>query len=622
MSEVVVINVHGGFPSAMVDRSLEELPGFARLARLSDVHDRVYPTNACAGPSLHDTFMDAPMGAMADSVWHPWAFCRHASRTLFHVFKQANYTTRLFGAFGLDARLDPHTCMNNVHHLALLAKYGLDECDAQDAAFTCQPAFGHDEWVMRRVAEHLKRPSDSNRLTVVNLLGCRDVQKCVFHDIDPEKAVIPVMRLTTDGGADDDQRTFATNVLDDDARTKGSPAHGIDALRRSAQLNDWIRGCRGQRCERQELTRVVCELHRFCWECLRGIDKGLCDVLDALEKSGRFDDAIVYVYTDHPISLYEHGEVGEAPWEACLRGFMMCKTRSGAHGSRSSAPLSLVRLPTMLMSDAGILADWHNAPKSTACCVTLGTACSWLVRARMEPQIDVTRLRTFFIRTMVFYNCRKYALTFWFSLADISADTATQQHWPNPVIGVTMHAFADRDALQIYEHTTDPYEMHNLAHAKMWLCGDVATRLKQMVDDELIALNLRNVHLKIPEQVQTLSIDNITFSSVQLHHRIRCLRAPTIEKMRDATTQTTPVATEQSTMSVVVEEREVVRSPASRQNSLPAETELQELLPDKSPRMQYFRGKSIADSVPPPQRNRNATTRAKTRNTAQYLRQR
>tara|TARA_B110001450_G_scaffold256652_1_gene287992 strand:+ start:517 stop:2967 length:2451 start_codon:yes stop_codon:yes gene_type:complete len=523
MSEVVIINIHGGFPSSMVDKSLHELNGFSRLAAMSEVNDRVYPSNACAGPTLHDTFMDAPMGTMTDSVWHPWAFSRRASRTLFHVFKQANFKTHLFGAFGLDARLDPHTHMHfhpgNLH--AALQVYGIDECDVQDAAFTCQLGFAHDKDVIRRVVDHLRKTPAENRLTVVNLLGCQDAHKCAFHDVDPEKTVIPVMSFDNVQNAYD-ERCFATSVVDDDVRKIGSHAHEIDALRRSALLKDWIRGC-SSKCEREELVRVVSGLHHFCWKCLQEIDNGLREILETLDKNKRLDDAVIYLYSDHPISLYEHGELCEAPWEACLRSFVIRKSRQTSHPTRTSAPFSTARLPVMMLNDAGIFADWHIAPKPSACCVTLGLACSWLVRAKMDPEIDIRQLRTFFVRAIVFFNSRPYAFTFWFGIADLlGSDTlALREEWPNPVLHGSLSEFATRKALQVYEHTTDPYETNNLASTIPWLIGDSATSIKKIIDDELMALNLQNIQLKIPETILSLSIDDVSFCSVQLHNRIR-----------------------------------------------------------------------------------------------------
>lgn len=161
-------------------------------------------------------------------------------------------------------------------------------------------------------------------------------------------------------------------------------------------LKDWIRGTGESCCERKEVVRVVTGLHRFCWKCLQQIDEGLQKILDALHARRKLKDAIIYLYTDHRISLYEHGELCEAPWEACLRSFMLRKTRMTTDAARSSVPLSLACLPTMLIEDAGIFADWHHRPTSRSCCVTLGLAYSWLVRARIEPPVDIMSLRTFF----------------------------------------------------------------------------------------------------------------------------------------------------------------------------------------------------------------------------------
>ena len=48
----------------------------------------------------------------------------------------------------------------------------------------------------------------------------------------------------------------------------------------------------------------------------RRIDAGLQAIFDALERHDRLADAVIYLYSDHPLSLYEQGEMCEAPWEA------------------------------------------------------------------------------------------------------------------------------------------------------------------------------------------------------------------------------------------------------------------------------------------------------------------
>ena len=542
---VVVINIHGGFPSAMINRSMRELDGFAQLEATSEVYERVYPTNACAGPALHDTVMDAPIGTMTDSIWHAWAHGRHATRSLFHIFQQHGYHTKLFGAFGLDARLDPHAHMhvNPLHLSSALQMYGIDECDAQDAAFTCQLAFAYDQGVLQRVVDYIERSAHSKSFIVVNLLGCQDAHKCTFRDVDPERVSIPVMHFEREGDAFD-ERIFSENVINDDPRNQTSAAHAIDPLRRAAVLKDWIRGQNGvDEVSREELVRTVTGLHRFCWKCIQQIDRGLLSITNALDGRSLGQDTALYVYSDHVIGLYEHGELCETPWESCLRSFLIRRSPTVV-SSRVSTPLSLANLPTMIMHDCNIYADWHVQPMVADCCVTLGLALSWLARASMEPCVSALHLRTLFIRCLVHYNDRYYAVTLWFSLVDLAKKTGVRMdrddiaqarllesktRWANPMLGSTLTTLRDTYTLQVYEHVTDPHEADNLAAQDDWLRTTAAHNIKAKIDESLRHHHLSELHLIVPESVHTLGPERVTFCSVQLHHRIRDRIRPPID---------------------------------------------------------------------------------------------
>ena len=561
MPEVVVVNVHGGFPSAMVSRALCELKGFRELREIAAVHERVYPTNACAGPAFHDTFMDAPLGTMSDSVWHPWAHGRRATRSIFHIFQQYGYRTRVFGAFGLDARLDPHAHMHiNPNDLEkALQMYGIDECDAQDAAFTCQLGLAYDRDMLRRVVAHLAdptRPSDS--FTLVNLLGCQDAHKCTFHDVDPERVAIPVMRFE-DEGRDFDERIFSETVIDDDPRRSSTSSHTVDALRRAANLKDWVRGARCGELEREDLVRTVTGLHRFCWKCMGHIDDGIQQMIAALRKTNRFKDAVFYLYSDHAISLYEHGELCEAPWDACLRSFLMRRAPC-VTPSYSSTPLSLANLPSILFNDCGIFADWHVAPALDGCCLTLGIAMSWLARASVAPVVSVFQLRTFFVRAIVVHNSRSYGAIMWFSLDDLArannididlspSSKATIMReittWANPVLDASFAGLAAQEALQVYDHTSDPRETSNLAAHSDWIASPAAKRIKEEIDRAIRHHRLQTITATVPENVHEIGSEHVTFCSVQLHHRIRDrvrsdrpTPAPTPTSIQHVSTQT------------------------------------------------------------------------------------
>lgn len=557
MPDVIVLNVHGGFPSAMVSRSLRELPGFAALDAISEVHERVYPTNACAGPALHDTIMDAPMGTMTDSVWHEWARTRSTSRSLFHIFQQNGYKTRLFGAFGLDPRLDPHAHMHVDPKLLAraLETYGIDECDGQDAAFTCQLGFAYDREVLARVEDYMRDPNrPRNTMTMINLLGCQDAHKCTFHDVDPSRVSIPVMHFERDHRVYD-ERLFSENVVQDDPRQTDAASRGIDALRRSAQLKDWIRGVNSTDLRREELVRTVTGLHRFCWKCIEHIDEGLQRLIGALRETDRFDDAVIYVYSDHAVSLYEHGELCEAPWESCIRSFLIRRAPT-VQPRRLRAPLSLADITTMLLRDVDIHADWHVTPATDGCCVTLGLALSWLARASMIPMTNAFDLRTFFVRATLVHNDREYSVILWFSLRDMAKATKLNEtdnlddmararlyqqttRWTNPVFEVPLHQLAALDAVQVYDHSTDPSELCNLAGHDDWTRTECARRLKMRVDSSIRHHRLDTFDLTVPENIHLLTADRVTFCSVQLHHRIRDrIRGNGKAATRNASTQT------------------------------------------------------------------------------------
>lgn len=634
MSDVVIINVHGGFPSSMIARSFAELKGFRRLAEIADVHDRVYPTNACAGPALHDTIVDAPISTMTDSVWHEWSATRKASRTLFHMFQQQAMRTRLFGAFGLDARLDPHSHMHvDVSQLeSALSMYGIDECDSQDAAFTCQLAIAHDADILRRVVEHLSDDArdGSREALMINLLGCQDAHKCTFNDVDPYKTAIPIMSMPTSqqqGSAPRevfDDRVFATNVVDDNPRNAGTQAHRREALRRAAQLKDWIRG-EATGADRQDIVRAVTGLHQFCWKCVQQIDEGLDRILDALDATGRLDEAVVYVYSDHPIGLYEHGELCEAPWEACLRTFLLRK-RPASFGSSprvDSAPLSMAALPTMILEDASVHAGcWHvRAPTlEQPACVTVGLAMSWLARASMAPCVSVFELRTFFVRALVVRNGRPYAITLWFSLMDmarasglsipLNADEAElsrfferHERFANPLVQHSLSELEERGmgSVSAYEHTSDPDEMDDLMLHRDWPLGQAAKAIKERIDASLADQGLGSFLLRVPANIHALTPDRVTFCSVQLHHRVRdrlrpldSKNAPPIRRLRDAATQTETPPNLQEALGEVCS-RDAAKVIATKLRAVPEQvTSLTVLVPDDEG------GREWPSWVPPP----------------------
>ena len=542
---MIVLNFHGGIPTSMIQKALKQLPNFASLAKESDMYTRVYPSNAAASPALHDIVMDVPLGSMTDSIWHDWCFVRKATRSIFNVFQQNGYTTNLFGTFGLERKLDPHNNMYNYpgdckKSLEIL---GIDEFETQDVAFTCQYAFAQDKQIMNRACCFFETMSSLN-FTMINLLGAHDIHKCNFSKCDCDNVVVPVVGINEIESwskkgllpdlkpQDVDSRHYSKNVLHDNPRSKNTNSSNIEGLRRAVMLYDWLRG---RKCESNESTNEVLEnvseMHKFAWKCLINLDESIGNMIDVLKKRNLFDKTIIYMTCDHPISLLEHGEICEAPWDACLRSFLMVRYPYQAIRRENDEPVSLAHLPCRIMKDCHLFEDWHTKiPPS--CVLTLGISPSWVCRAFLPPQINVFAFKALFMRFVVNRFGRLYSVVVWFSIHDLFVSTDItyvnmsddvladlchhNTEWVNPI---TEKDFVDLSSIQVYDLTTDSSEIHNLVTPE-WLKSNAAESLKNDINYTIKAYELDTLKIIFPKHIHTMSPDKITFASIQ-HHKIQ-----------------------------------------------------------------------------------------------------
>ena len=52
-------------------------------------------------------------------------------------------------------------------------------------------------------------------------------------------------------------------------------------------------------------------MHEVCWKRPQRLSQGVGDILDILSRQNRLHDATIYLFSDHPMSLYEHGQICE-----------------------------------------------------------------------------------------------------------------------------------------------------------------------------------------------------------------------------------------------------------------------------------------------------------------------
>tara|TARA_Y100000739_G_scaffold62283_1_gene51425 strand:+ start:773 stop:3061 length:2289 start_codon:yes stop_codon:yes gene_type:complete len=530
----------------MIKKAFKQLPHLKELFDQSDFYSRAYPSNSSAGPSLHDIIMDAPLGSMNDSVWHDWCHVRRATRSIFHIFQQNGYSTNLFGAFGLEKKLDPHSTM--YHYPGQLKKslelYGIDDFETQDAAFTCQMAFAHDKDVISRVCNFMEHLQENN-FTMINLLGCQDVHKCNFENVEEGDVSVPGISIedidswSRLGALEDiefpecDPRHYSENVIHDDPRNFNTEAGQVQGLRRSVMLYDWLRGDSSSKHKSdEEIMRTVTEMHRFAWKCLIEFDKNIGRLLQTLKNNDLMKSTALYITSDHPISLLEHGEICEAPWDSCLKTFLLIRMPCQITSKEIPNPYSLANLSRKIMNDCDFYADWHVDIKESTV-ITLGLCPSWLCRAFLAPKINVFEFKTFFIRSICQRYGRLYSIIVWFSIKDLMVasqldyERMTSEElssicermiiWENPVLN---KQFYDCPCAQIFDLSVDPSELSNLVCPE-WLQSSAALSLKADFDNSIKDCSYEKLHIKFPKNLHDMTPDKITFCSVQLHHRVR-----------------------------------------------------------------------------------------------------
>lgn len=547
---VLIINIHGGFPSCMIHKVLNQLKAFNDIYKRSETYTRAYPSNCSASPSLHDLIMDAPLASMIDSVGYEWSHVRRASRSIFHVFKQNGYTTNIFGPFGLDKKLDPHVNMHDFpgESTKSLMYFGVDEFESQDAAFTCQMGFAHDRDVLSRVcrfyeSRDVSRPS----FNMVNLFGCQDIHKCNFNNNSdnskedkvslPSISVEKIDEWSANGilanveFLEACEKRHAETICSDNPRNDQSNSAKVEALKRSAMLYDWLRGISNNSLSVDDTLRISNEMNRFAWKCLIELDKSLSMLFKTLHSNKYLSNTIIYITSDNPISLFEHGEISEAPWDSCLKTFLLIYNPEHNKFMTSDEPYTLAHLPLKILKDSGIHADWHiNVTEGAT--ITVGLSPSWLCRTFLNPKLSMIDFRGFFMRYIIKKQGRLYTIIQWFSIFDLlkcndiefehlsyndTLKICTRIHeWKNPVY----YNEFEEEHLQVFDISVDPEEKHNIVQGN-WIKSDTAVVLKRNLNNTIEECGYHKLSIRFPQNMMDLTPDKITFSSIQMHNRMK-----------------------------------------------------------------------------------------------------
>lgn len=523
-ASLLVINLHGGLPAALVDRALSQLRSLRALRARSTAFTRSVATGVDPSASFLHAISELPLG------------CSHAApapQTLFHALRRHGYRTELRGVFGLDARLDARRTTDPAWDASgELASWGIDAYDARDAFFdSSRTAVESDADVFRRAAESLRGWRDAvPRALFVNCTGCADVDRLVA--VAPQVAgELAAIRI----GAEDPSsyahrfeaaevrahapfaasprmdRHVSPSVLDDDALTAGSRAHAVPGVRAQARCRLRALGVRGSGAlpADRRLDACLCA-HALAWRYLVHLDAWLATLLDALEDAGASERTAIVFAATQGLALLEHGTVRALPWEASLRALVLVHRAGQVHTETLLHPLSLAHLGTLCLWACRISVRWRGhatwmlpPPRGVVLSVTLDAA-----RVAATAAADGARAwrhAGFCVRAKVFH-ARWYAVAVWFSartlvcgvergsdadgLDDGESDDERDVHagerreWDNPVLACDLARLARAPDIfvQVYDHMLDAEEMVDLATDASWLRSTTASALKAEYD--------------------------------------------------------------------------------------------------------------------------------------------
>jgi hypothetical protein len=141
MKDIILLNVHGGFPSNMIQKAFQQLQNFKCLKHSSSFYSSCYPSFANHELSFEDILVNR---SRADVVNPDMPF-----ESLFHLFKKNGYSTSLFGM--VDKNVE---------------KYEIDNFFR----------LNNDDDIFLKVLEYLATSDKQSKFCVINLYGILDIK--------------------------------------------------------------------------------------------------------------------------------------------------------------------------------------------------------------------------------------------------------------------------------------------------------------------------------------------------------------------------------------------------------------------------------------------------------------
>ncbi len=187
--------------------------------------------------------------------------------------------------------------------------------------------------------------------------------------------------------------------------------------------------------------------------CTAFVDAQIGVVLDALERTGLDDNTIVIITSDHGFNIGEKQYLFKnAPWDESTRVplFIRAPDRS-TNGARTAVPVSLIDLYPTLIDLCRLTGDTRKTDAGRA---LDGHSLRPLLERPEEGRWDGPAA------ALTMMHAAEDATR---PLTKAEVNQAARQHWS---IRTARHRYIryNTGAVELYDHDTDPYEWHNIAH--------------------------------------------------------------------------------------------------------------------------------------------------------------
>lgn len=465
-NNVIIINLYGGIPGALIEQAFAQLSAFKELKMCSTL----YPRCAASHTSSRDTFLNLI------SNDHITQATPDSKSSIFKELKNMGFNTELRGPFGLKPDLEIKWNTQRA-----LEDWGIDTFDEQDGFFSNIVSDKvHDEIVFSNGIESISNWNETQKnALMLNLMSCRSIEKLRWQS---SKTTTPfeISINDTDSHAletKEEITNFIPYPICNNMKKYLSKSVIEDNIHDPKSRSIHIPYCLADHKHRNEKQHTNVEnsinmslcAHGLAWFHLCNLNRQLGKLLEYLKHHNLMGTTSIILLSTKGLSLLEHGAIDAMPWESSLRCFALIHKAGQSYSEVLTNALSASIFGSMILSTCNSNIMWknmnYNLTYSTKSIMSIQLNAKHLKLYKFIDGYDIFTFPAFCIKCKIFYE-RWYSIVVWFNANMLITDDivdkihylTNNKTFKNPVI----HDNIDSLIIQIYDHMTDIEEIRDL----------------------------------------------------------------------------------------------------------------------------------------------------------------